>query len=84
VAEHIAKWQNEPTPRFPLRLLFTGPTCVGKQLLASSIANTLFSGRFVRHSWGGIPGPLRLNHELRTLNPGPLVLFFKLFDWGGA
>ncbi len=82
VAEHIAKWQNEPAPRFPLRLLFTGPTSVGKQLLASSIADTFFSSRFVIHSWLEIPGPLHLNRQLRTLDPGPFVLFFKLFDHG--
>jgi hypothetical protein len=82
IAPRIAQWQEEPAPRFPLRLLFAGPTSVGKQLLASSIAHTLFSGRFVVHSWLALPGPLRLNHKLRTLGPGPLVLLLKLFDYG--
>ncbi len=82
VALHIAQWQEEPAPRFPLRLLFTGPTSVGKQLLASSIADTLFSGRLVVHSSFGLSGPLRLNHELRALGRGPLVLLLKLFDYG--
>jgi hypothetical protein len=41
-----------------------------------------FSGRFVKHTWFGLPGPLRHNHQLRTLGSDPLVLFFKLFDHG--
>ena len=81
VAEQIAKWQDEPAPRFPLRLLFAGPSSVGKQLLASRIADTFFSGRFVVHSWLGGAGPLGRNRQLRTMGPGPLVLFFKLFDF---
>ena len=82
IALRIAQWQEEPAPRFPLRLLLTGPTSAGKELLASSIAHTAFSGRFVVHSWLGVAGPLRLNHKLGPLGPGPLVLFLKGFDYG--
>lgn len=82
LAKAISTWRTEPEPRFPLRLLFTGPTSVGKQLLASSVADHCFGGRFARHSWFSSPGPLRLNQDLRQLGSGALVLFFKLFDYG--
>ncbi|KMO31262.1 hypothetical protein VQ03_27460 [Methylobacterium tarhaniae] len=77
----IADWRSEPEPRFPLRLLFAGPTSVGKELLAVSIAKTMFSSRIVKHSCVGYDGPLRLNRDLRTAGPEPLVLFLKLFDY---
>ncbi|MGJ4859496.1 hypothetical protein ACN6KF_005523 [Labrys sp. La1] len=81
VSERIAAWRGEPGPRFPLRLLFAGPTSVGKELLAASIANTLFSSRFVKHSCVGYDGQLHLNRDLRVANAEPLVLFLKLFDF---
>ncbi|MGE7471990.1 hypothetical protein ACQKLX_21295 [Bosea sp. NPDC003192] len=64
-----------------MRLLFAGPTSVGKELLAASIAKTLFSSRFVKHSCSGYDGPLRLNRDLEAASPGPLLLFLKLFDF---
>jgi hypothetical protein len=80
VAQVIAQWQCEASPRFPLRLMFTGQTSVGKQLLALAIAQALFDGRFAVHSCLSSAGPLRLNPGLQEHRGHPLTLLIKAFD----